>query len=286
MTVARYHPIGRLAGWDFSTPTGIEEGWDASDNNGIRRALIGAAGAAEIEASVAATLYNVWRGFAIRNIVDARLAGFGINSGSTEALKALVNLLDDSDAPYTGVAAAGFDWIPDPAALAAAARRDLALLTAMRDTLDHLASNAMAPAFANSTNQDDYRWGKLHRINFDHPFVDDFDIPTQGGFEDLAPDLPGLSRDGGYEVVNASGFSTRSISLNGFMFGGGPVRRYVGRADPGQIKGVNVVPGGPSGIPDSDGYTTQLARWLTADYHPVRMNPSQAGKTEVLIPAP
>ena len=69
-------------------------------------------------------------------------------------------------------------------------------------------------------------------------------------------------------MVNASGFSARSIGLNTFMFGGGPVRRYVGRADaPAGSSGVNVVPGGPSGIPGDPDYATQLAVWLTADYH-------------------
>ncbi len=277
--------IGRLTDWDLSSPTGLEEGWDASDTNGRRKALVGSAAQAEIEASIAATIYNVWRGFAIQGIVDARLAGFGLGSGSTEALKALIHLLDDSAAPYTGIAAAGFDWIPQPAALTAADRRDLALLTALRDTLDHLASNDMAAAFGNSTDQDDYRWGKLHRINFDHPFEDAFDIPTQGGFEDVSPDLPGLARDGAYNVVNASGFSARATGVNSFMFGGGPVRRYVGRAEPGRITAVNVVPGGPSGIPDSGEYATQLATWLTADYHLVQMNSSKAGKKDLLIPA-
>jgi penicillin amidase len=279
--------VSRLAEWDFSTPTGIAAGWDARDVNGVRKSLAGAAGRAEIEASVAATLYNMWRGFAVRNVVDARLMGFGLGAGSTEALKALVHLLDDSTSPYTGVAAAGFDWIPEPAALPAAARRDLALLGSLRDALDQLASNALAPAFANSTDQGDYRWGKLHRIVFDHPFEDSFDIPPQGGFGDLAPGLRGLSRDGGYEVVNASGFSTRSISLDGFMFGGGPVRRYVGRAGADEIHGVNVVPGGPSGIPGDPGYATQLATWLTADYHPVKMSHAAAGGVpEIFLPAP
>ncbi len=276
--------IGRLSQWDFSTPTGLDEGWDASDVDGYRVPLFGPKGAREIRNSVAATIYNVWRGFAVRGIVDARLADFGLGAGSTEALKALYNLLVAT--PYTGVAAAGIDWIPDPPALSAEQRRDLALLGALRGALDHLASNAMAPAFANSTDQDDYRWGKLHRIVFDHAFEDSFDIPPQGGFQDLAPGLRGLSRDGGYEAVNASSYSARSIDLNSFMFGGGPVRRYVGSPRFGTIFGVNVVPGGPSGIPDDPGYATQLATWLTADYHVVNMRHVVAGQREELVPTP
>jgi penicillin amidase len=217
-------------------------------------------------------------------VVDARLDDFGLDAGSTEALKALHHLLDQS--PYTGVSAAGFEWIPAPAALSASQRRDLALLESLRDALDQLASNELAPAFANSTSQEDYRWGKLHRINFDHPFEDSFDIPPQGGFSDLAPALPGLARDGGFNVVNASGFNARSIGLNSFMFGGGPVRRYVGRPVAFWIVGVNQVPGGPSGVPGDSGYATQLGSWLTADYHLVNMTSLVPGKKEQLVPAP
>jgi penicillin amidase len=277
--------VARIAEWDFSTPTGIEEGYDASDVDGKRRKLVGAKGQREIDASVAATIYNMWRGFALRNIVDARLADFGLGAGSSESLKALHNFLAQS--PYTGIAAAGIDWIPAPAALSAEERRDLALLEALRDALDQLASNELAPAFGNSTDQEDYRWGKLHRIVFDHVFDDASDIPPQGGFEDVSPSLLGLARDGGYNVVNASGFSARATGLNSFRFGGGPVRRYVGLADVDEIAGWNAMPGGPSGVPGDPDYATQLATWLTADYHKVHGAPNTpGGPPQKLVPAP
>ncbi len=281
--------VGRLVKWDFSTPPGIPEGYDAKDRNGLRRPHVSHR---EARASVAATIYNMWRGQAIRNIIDDRLTSLGIPGtalpGSREALKALFNLL--SQKPYTGVAAAGIDWIPEPAALSAKERRHLALLRALRNALDRLASPEFAPAFGESTDQDDYRWGKLHRIVFKHPFEDAFDIPPQAGFEDLSPELPGLARDGGYEVVNRSGFSARAETLNSFMFDGGSVRRYVGEAGKGNIAGVNVVPGGPSGIPGDPNYATQLATWLTADYHAVKMGvPIPHGRfveRETFVPAP
>ncbi len=304
--------VGRLEDWEFSTPTGIDEGWDASDVKGVRIPLFGGSGHGhdddggghddddsddddddggggggqqEIDDSVAATIYNMWRGFAIRNIVDERLADFGLGAGSSEAIKALENLLDQD--PYTGIAAAGIEWIPEPASLSAEDRRDLALLEALRDALDQLASPALAAAFAESTNQDDYRWGRLHRIVFDHFFEDTFDIPPQAGFQDVSPELRGVARDGGYNVVNASGFSARAIDVNSFMFGGGPVRRYVGQPKHGRISGVNRVPGGPSGIPGDPDYATQLAVWLTADYHKVNMREHVlVGDKDLLVPPP
>jgi len=282
--------IGRLGEWDFSTPTGIEAGFDAHDVDGKRSAGVPVP---EARASVAATLYNVWRGFAIRQVIDARLAALGTPGvGSSEALKALHHLL--STEPYTGVGASGVDFVPEPAALSAEARRDLALLSALRSALDALASNGFAAAFANSTDQDDYRWGKLHRIVFDHPFNPAYSIPPAAGLEDVGPGLPGVARDGGYNVVNASGFSARATGVGSFTFGGGPVRRYVGEASVGsrrspRIRAFNVVPGGPSGVPGDPDYATQLGTWLTADYHRVNMSPLVVGRgvtREVLAPAP
>jgi penicillin amidase len=283
--------VGRLSTWDFSTPTGIPEGYDAHDNDGKRTPSVPKK---EAEASVAATIYNMWRGQAIRATVDATLASFGLGVGSGDALKAAYNLL--SQVTFTGVGASGVDFFPEPAALTDAEdRRDVVLLSALRSALDLLASNEFAAAFGNSTDQDDYRWGKLHRITFDHPFVDAFDIPPAAGFDNVSPELTGLARDGGYNVVNASGFSARADSLNGFKFGGGPVRRYVGEGGVnggpvGNIRGVNVMPGGPSEDASSPEYATQLGTWLTADYHKVRMSrqPNQANaiSVETFVPMP
>ncbi len=277
--------VGRLSGWDFSSPTGIPEGYDAHDNKGKRTPSVPKK---EAEASVAATIYNMWRAKTIRAAIDATLANVGAPGvGSGDALKALHNLL--SQDPFTGVGASGVDFFPEPAALSSADdRRDATLLAAMRAALDLLASNEFTAAFGNSTSQDDYRWGRLHRITFDHPLVPPFSIPPAAGFDNVSPALSGLARDGGYNVVNASGFSARAQTLNGFKFGGGPVRRYVGEGGVnwgpvGNIRGVNVMPGGPSEDASSPEYATQLGTWLTADYHKVRMSrePNQANAISI-----
>lgn len=265
--------VRRLARWDFSTPTGIPEGYDASDPFGERLSTVPAR---ERAAAAAATLYNVWRGQLIRATVDRTLAEIGVSGvGSSDALKAVFHLL--SQDPFTGVGASGVDFFPEIPGLDAEERRDATLLQAMRDTLELLASDTFAPAFENSTDPADYLWGKLHRITFDHPLGPPFSLPPAAGFEDLAPDLPGLSRDGGFEVVNASGFSARADGLNEFRFGGGSVRRYVGLAGVrwahgAQVLGVNAIPGGPSGVLGSPLAATQLPKWLTADYHLVTMS--------------
>jgi penicillin G amidase len=272
--------IGRLAEWDWSTPTGLPEGWDASDPHGVRLATVPAA---EVSASVAATIYNVWRGKAVRSVIDDRLAALGVPGvGSGPALKALHHLL--AATPFTGVGHSGVDFFPDPAGLSADARRDVALLAALRSALDALASDAYARAFANSTNQDDWRWGKLHRKTFGHELGGAFSLPPYAGFTDLSLDLDGLARDGGFEVVNASGYSARADGVDSFRFGGGPVRRYVGMASfpstsPGAVIGYNAVPSVVGDPPNAK----QLLQWLTGDQHSVPMTESAVAPLTVRI---
>jgi len=206
--------------------------------------------------------------------------------GSGDALKALHHLLQQQ--PYPGVGASGVDFIPLPVGLPPADRRDVALLGALRDALDALASPDFARAFGGSRHLEDYLLGRLHRITFDHPLGGSFSVPPSGGFEDLAPGLPGLARDGGYDVVNASGFSARADRDSSFRFGGGPVRRYTGVAGAGafpgaRVLGTNVIPGGSSGIPGDPLTTRQLGLWLTADAHPVEMFEDAARRDALAI---
>ncbi|NIW38852.1 MAG: penicillin acylase family protein, partial [Gemmatimonadetes bacterium] len=66
--------VGRLAAWDFSTPTGIDEGYDASDADGQRFPPTGS----EVEASIAATIYSVCRGRLLANTIDGVLDSLGL----------------------------------------------------------------------------------------------------------------------------------------------------------------------------------------------------------------
>ena len=78
----------RLGDWDFSTPTGIPEGYDASDVDGARSTPSNH----EINASVAATIYSLWRSRVIALIVDAPLQARGLGAflpGSDQAMSAL-----------------------------------------------------------------------------------------------------------------------------------------------------------------------------------------------------
>jgi penicillin G amidase len=250
--------VARLAAWDFSTPTGIPQGYDASDSSGVPVPPT----PEEVDASVAATIYSIWRGRALALIVDGPLIARGLVSSSVplprpeQAMVALRRLLAGD-----GTGASGIDFF-------AGQDGETLILRALRNALDLAASPAFADAFGGSTNLADYRWGKLHRKVFGHPLGGPFSIPPGAGFSDVGPGLPGVATDGGFAVVDASSHNPRASGLNSFMFGSAPGRRFVAEAFNSHPHAVQVIPGGESGNPAGRWFGNQLGLWLTDDYHP------------------
>lgn len=274
--------IGRLAEWDFSTPTGIQEGFDPGDNP----LALPEPSQAEVANSVAATIYATFRSQAIANTIDAVLEAVQLGEnrpGSRASVRALVHLLE-SFPDNQGVGASGLPFFnvegaPDPAAA-----RDTVLLASLKGALDLLAGDEFAPAFGNSTNQDDYRWGRLHRIVFRHPLdAKPFNVPRGLGLNDLAEDLPGVPRPGGFEVVDASGHSVRADSAGDFMFSAGPARRKVAHMTPDQPTVDEIIPGGRSGVVTSPFYTNQLFFWLVNAYLPLDIGEADASTNAVQV---
>ena len=264
--------VTRLMAWDFSTPTGIAQGYDPGDDpNGLPQPS-----AEEIADSVAATIWSTFRGQAVGNVIDGTLTALGLGGvlpDSRSAYNALAHHLMQFD-EHHGVGVSGINFFEGPAGLTPEQSRDLALLGSLRQALDLLASDTFASAFHNSTDQDDYRWGYLHRIEFDHLLGGPFSVPPAGGFQPVSAELPGVARSGGYEAVDASSHSARADGVNEFMFGSGPARRFVGVLDPEGIAAEQILPGGESGVLGSPHYADQLGRWLTNDYHPLLLDPA------------
>lgn len=274
--------VTRLSAWDFSAPTGIAEGYDPFDD----AAALAEPTPEEIDASVAATIYSTWRGQIIRNTVDATLGAIGLGDflpGSQEAMRAVAHLLDTFET-NKGVGASGIPFFNLPMVQPPTPEdaRDAIILASLAGALDLLASDEFAPAFGGSSNLADYRWGKLHRIVFDHPLgMDPFNVPNGGGLSDLGPGLPGVARAGGRDAVDASSHSARADGLNEFMFGSGPARRFIGELGPDGPIGEEVIPGGRSGVFFSPHYADQLPWWLTNQYHPLTLGQDAADMTEV-----
>ena len=282
-TAATIEAVGRLAVWNHSTPTGLTEGWDAGKPAGI------APTPGQIQNSAAATIYSAWRGRAIANTVDAPLTALGLpKPGSEEAVTALRHLLETFDT-NGGVGASGINFFNVPGVTNAADRRDILLLKSVQESLALLASNEFKPAFNNSTQQSDYRWGKLHRIVFEHPLGGPFSVPPAGGaFPAPLAGLTGIPTDGGFQTVDASSHSVRAATLNGFMFSAGPVRRFVGEVGPGRTRAESIWAGGTSGVLGNPNYTLFLPKWLANEAVPLAlgMGEVQSGAQSVIMLRP
>jgi penicillin G amidase len=251
--------VARLRGWNGATPTGIAEGYDASDKPGE----LAAPSTAEIRASIAASIYSVWRSRMISSVIDGVLAARGglPAPDSQDSLAALRHLLDNFST-NGGKGASGIDFFAVPGIAQPADRRDLVILRSLRAALDLLAS----AEFFGSANQSDYRWGRLHRVVFEHPLGGPFSIPPAGGaFPPPLAGVRGIPSDGGFQTVDASTHSVRADTPDEFMFSDGPAHRTVVEARADAMRAESIWPGGTSGVLGSPNYFQFLERWLTND---------------------
>jgi penicillin amidase len=250
--------VQRLRRWQYTTPTGAQEGFD------------GAKSARPRQESVAATIYSLWRAAMIANTVDSTLDAF-VNGlpkpQSRYAIRALRHLLDTFDVNQ-GIGASGLDFFAVDGVADAATRRDIVILKSIRDALDRLASADFAPAFGGSIDQRDYLWGRLHRLEIEHPLGGPFSFTsTDGPFPPPFDGLPGIPVDGGFETVDRSTHDVRaglpgSGAVNDFVFSTGPMDRFVARLGPRQNRAENALPGGVSGVLGSEFYANLLGSWL------------------------
>lgn len=266
--------VMRLSNWDFTTPTGIPEGYDANDVNGQRTAP----SQAEVANSVAATIYSVWRGQLIGNTVDAfigaveDLAGMDLPRPSGQQTMSTIRHFFDNWEETKGVGASGMTFFNLPPELGVTDRdttRDILILASIADALGLITGDEFAPAFDNSLDMNDWNWGKLHRVVFDHPLGGPLSIPPAGGgFPAPLPGLPGIPVDGGFATVDAASHDPRADSVNEFMFGSGPVRRFVAEGRTDGIVAETSLPGGTSGTLGSPFYANLLPMWLTNEAFP------------------
>jgi len=272
----------RLAQWNFTTPTGIAQGYDAGRTPGSQPTQ------AQIANSVAATIYAAWRSRAVTSIIDGHLGGLPA-PGDQFALAALKHLLDTFPATH-GVGASGIGFFAVPGITDPAASRDFLILSSLRDALTLLASPAFSAAFHQSTNQDDYQWGLLHRLVLAHPLDGQFSVPPAfGQFPAPLPGLAGIPVDGGFETVDAATHSVRAANANAFMFGSGPARRFAASTAPGHTAAVSALPGGTSADPASPFYLNLLRPYLGNQYYPAllasEIPPGSIASQTLLVPA-
>ena len=293
--------VERMDDWDFSAPTGIAEGYDgqprvrgdddeddddfAEDKRWTKNN------------SIAATIYSVWRHRIVANTIDTTLAKVGLPPLANvreERVTALRHLLDNFETNQ-GIGASGLDFFSGPADADAVTRRDIKILQSVADALDRLASDDFKAAFNNSTSQDDYHWGRLHRIVFEHPLgtvAGEFNVPPAF---DLFPapldGLAGIPVDGGFETIDVGSpkADIREPGTDAYMFSAGATGRYVSRLKRRKVTARSSLPGGESAIPGSPFYLNLLEPWLLNQTHilPVSTDRVQARAylTQSFVPA-
>lgn len=281
--------IQRFKTWDFSTPTGLRLGYDSfTPYNQSEPSQ------QQIDASVSTTIYSLWRTTIIQNTIDAALSSRQLTDvpPGRFAISALRNLLDNfSTNKGKGKSGISFFSAPNLSTSSPEAQRDFIILSSLRKTLDTLAGPDFALAFQGSKKQNDYRWGFLHRIVFvsDLGFSSDFSIPSaNSNIRAPLAGLPGLPRDGGFDIPNASSHNIRADKVNSFMFFSGPSKRTTIVMKPGAIDFTTAIPGGQSQIPNNKFYDNLLQFWLVADVYPVASTKQQITeqqeKVTVFIP--
>ena len=121
-------------------------------------------------------------------------------------------------------------------------------------------------AFFGSASQNDYRWGRLHRIEFTHPLGSVFSIPPAGGaFPPPLPGVRGIPTDGGFQTVDNSSHNARAKVPDDFMFTVIPSHRIVAEAGRDGMRAADIWPGGTSGVLGNPNYSQFLERWLAND---------------------
>ena len=139
----------------------------------------------------------------------------------------------------------------------------------------------------NTPDQDQWLWGMKHYVRFDS-IVTEF-LGDGGAFGAvftqfaITPDVlpldtppptpghplfafPGFPRPGDAFAVDAAG----GVNSSRYSYGSGPVMRIVVEMNPDGITGVNVLPGGQSGINTDPYFADQAALWLGNDAFPLR----------------
>lgn len=177
---------------------------------------------------------------------------------------------------------------------------DELMVLALEDALDALTAPPTGPGTGGfgTADMDEWIWGLRHLVKFESLLsevvaADDefgFLIPLFSITPDVLPitdnppagdprrELPWFPRPGDHLNVDAA---NPGFTRDEYMYGSGPVFRMVIALGPDGAEGVNILPGGQSGLTDSPYYADQAALWLGNETWPMRTTVEQviAGAT-------
>lgn len=261
--------------------------------------------AGEQQDAVATMLFNAWMGRAVGGVWDDEALPPGLfwrhDQTRVQLLKRFLEARDGSGEapaslnPETGESV----FFDDRATPAVESSREI-LLRAAVDALAFLRSPPTAPGAGGfgTADADQWLWGLRHQVRFEsllQSFLGDdplfmvftalFAIDTK--LLPLAPDLPMSDPRAGLRWFPRPGDNWGVDAANpgftgtDFTYADGPVMRMVIALRDGAVSGVNIVPGGQSGLTDSPHFADQARLWLGNQTLPLRYTVSDvvAGAT-------
>ena len=294
----------RLVEWaddDFPTPPGVETFYSTATED-------------EQSQAVATMIHNAWMGRFVGGVFnDEGLPDVWEPTGGTGQTRALTKLVDGRGADNPGGLTS---WNPDTQESAffdvlgtdaVETSHEVAVMAAL-DALEFLRSPAQEDSLGGfgTDDMDEWLWGYKHVVRMesvlagflgDDPtysvITEQFSVttdtlPLAEGMSPTDPraELVGFPRPGDTFSVDAAnnGFSTED-----FDYGSGPVfRMVVAVGGPDDTEGVNIIPGGQSGLSDDEHFADQAALWLANETIPMRLSPEQvvdgAEGREVYVP--
>ncbi|MGB0589464.1 MAG: penicillin acylase family protein [Myxococcota bacterium] len=253
------------------------------------------------EDAVATMIFNAWFPRVLQAVFDDEGLP-GIWQGSGGKVRALERLLSGRGEGNPGDLAS---WNPDTGESAFfdvlgtdEIERSGAVIMGALDAALAFLQGPPAGAGKGGFGTDDmseWLWGMRHQVRFESILADFLgDDPAYALLTDtfaintdtlpLATNYtPGdpraalrwFPRDGDQYSVDAC---NPGFSGTNFQFGSGPVMRMVIALKPGEVSGQNIIPGGQSGLTDSDHFSDQAALWLANQTVPLRFHPADVAE--------
>ncbi|MBA2661986.1 MAG: penicillin acylase family protein [Bradymonadaceae bacterium] len=279
--------VTRLQGWrdrGYQAKSGVETFYQSVS-------------ASDREDAIATTIFNAWFG-AFQSYVfnDEALDGLWPSGGSTGRIRALAQFLDGRGATNPLALASwneatGESVFFDDLNTEVIETSAEGMLIGLTRALTFLRTEPTAPGEGGygSESMDTWLWGLRHMVRFeslllnylrDQPslanLANNFSITTKN--LPLAPNLAagdprhGLKwfpRDGDQFNVDAA---NPGLSGRNFSYSSGPVMRMVIALKDGEVSGVNIIPGGQSGLANSPFFHDQARLWLGNETVPMRFH--------------
>lgn len=239
--------LARLAAWDFSNPSGVAA--DYRDDGGPD--------AAEIDASIAAAIFNAFRPRFYNAVLADEQAQYGVAAGDAASV---LYLLENPTTSRTGTAI--FDDVTTTGVVETA---DDTILKALKDAVDFLTTTLGSDPSA-------WRWGTIHQVEVQDLFGE-FGVPQRK----LGP----FPRGGANSTIDVAGTGG---ALEDFTYFAGPQMRFIADVGPDGIVGESSLPGGQIDDPESPHYDDLLPLWLRNETFPYYFKPQDVvAHTEELI---